>query len=48
MKGKLIDLKEYFENQNKVLGKLLTVQYFELTPDGIPRFPVGASIRDYE
>jgi hypothetical protein len=26
----------------------LTVRYFELTNDGIPRFPVGVAIRDYE
>jgi DNA ligase 1 len=26
-------------------GKALTVQYQELTPDGVPRFPVGKSVR---
>ena len=30
------------------LGKMLTVRYQELTTDGIPRFPVGLAIRDYE
>lgn len=30
------------------LNKLLTVKYQELTNDGIPRFPVGVSVRDYE
>ena len=29
-------------------GKMLTVQFQELTPKGIPRFPVGKAIRDYE
>ena len=48
LKGKLSDLKYHFENADKVLGKMLTVQYFELTPDSIPRFPVGIAIRDYE
>jgi ATP-dependent DNA ligase len=28
--------------------KLLTVQFQNLSPDGIPRFPVGLTIRDYE
>jgi hypothetical protein len=26
----------------------LTVRYQELTDDGVPRFPVGIAIRDYE
>lgn len=30
------------------IGKLLTVEYFGLTSEGIPRFPVGKAIRDYE
>jgi ATP-dependent DNA ligase len=32
----------------KYVGKELTVRYQELTTDGIPRFPVGISFRDYE
>jgi DNA ligase-1 len=35
-------------NKDTFLGKMLTVQYQNLTPDGIPRFPVGLSFRDYE
>lgn len=30
------------------IGKWLTVQFQEFTTDGIPRFPVGITIRDYE
>lgn len=30
------------------IGKMLTVQYQNLTPDGIPRFPVGLTFRNYE
>lgn len=30
------------------IGKQLTVRFQELTDDGIPRFPVGLAIRDYE
>ena len=37
-----------FANAQKYVGKMLTVRYQELTLDGIPRFPVGIDIRDYE
>ena len=36
---------EYWTNRAKYLGEELTVKYFELTKDGIPRFPVGKTIR---
>jgi ATP-dependent DNA ligase len=39
---------EWFSNGDKYVGSMLTVRYFELTDDGIPRFPVGLTIRDYE
>jgi ATP-dependent DNA ligase len=39
---------EYFQNGDDYIGQWLTVRYQELTDDGIPRFPVGISIRDYE
>ena len=39
---------EYFQNGDIYFGHMLTVRYQELTDDGIPRFPVGISIRDYE
>lgn len=29
-------------------GKMLTVQYQNLTANGIPRFPIGKGVRDYE
>src|SRR5271170_7319337 len=47
-KGKTSKLKEYFNDHSLWTGKLLTVQYQNLTPDGLPRFPVGKGIRDYE
>ena len=37
--------EEYWNNKNKYIGEELTVKYFELTDDGIPRFPVGKTIR---
>ena len=39
---------EWELNPNDFIGKELTVQYQELTPKGIPRFPKGLAIRDYE
>ena len=30
------------------VGKMLTVRFQELTGDGLPRFPVGVTFRDYE
>jgi len=37
-----------FKSREDYFGKMLTVQYQELTDDGVPRFPVGVTIRDYE
>jgi DNA ligase-1 len=39
---------EWFQNFHKYCHKMLTVQFQNLTASGIPRFPVGMSIRDYE
>lgn len=38
--------KEWFENGREYIGSMLTVIYQELSELGIPRFPVGKSIRD--
>lgn len=39
-------LRDYFENPDKAIGKLLTVQYQGLTgKSGVPRFPVGLRVR---
>jgi len=40
--------KEMWDNRNELIGKEATVKYFNLTPNGIPRFPYTISIRDYE
>lgn len=48
MVGSIDSLTEYLVNFNKYLGKKLTVKYFQLTVDGIPRFPVGLRIRESE
>lgn len=40
--------KEYFDNQENYIGKKLTVKYQGKSTVGIPRFPIGIGIRDYE
>jgi len=47
-KGTRDDRRFYYDNRTSYYGKLLTVKYQELTNDGIPRFPVGITMRDYE
>lgn len=37
-----------FKEAASYIGKKLTVRFQELTGDGIPRFPVGITFRDYE
>ena len=39
--------KLYYKNPEKIIGKSITVQYFEKTPDSL-RFPTFKGIRDYE
>jgi len=38
--------REYFENKDKYIGKMLTVEFFELTDKKIPRFPTGKALRE--
>lgn len=38
----------YLKNKNKLIGKMVTVQYQGLSNKGIPRFPSAKCIRDYE
>jgi len=47
-KGTVSQRRAWFENGQKFVGSKLTVRFQELTDDGIPRFPVGIAIRDYE
>jgi DNA ligase-1 len=48
MKEDVISKQKRLDNIAQYYGKMLTVKYQELTTDGIPRFPVGISFRDYE
>lgn len=47
-RGSLEQRAEWFKNGDKYMGKMLTVRFQNLSDFGIPRFPVGLSIRDYE
>ena len=44
-KGTEAERHELYKNAKDYIGQWLTVKYFELTDDGIPRFPVGLGIR---
>lgn len=45
--GTMEDRAAFFKEGDKLIGKLLTVKYFELSDDGVPVFPVGLAVRDY-
>lgn len=47
-RGNESSYEELFKNKSKYIGKLATVRYQNLTPDGKPRFGVVIAIRDYE
>lgn len=40
--------EEMWKQKNELVGKAATVKYFNLTPDGVPRFGFVIAIRDYE
>jgi DNA ligase-1 len=37
--------KEFLKNKEQYIGRMLTVQFFEYSQDGVPRFPVGLRFR---
>jgi len=47
-RGSLEQRRQWYTNGSQYLGKMLTVRFQNLSEAGIPRFPVGLSIRDYE
>jgi ATP-dependent DNA ligase len=47
-KGTREQRTEWFQKREEYIGKKLTVQFQNLTDGGVPRFPVGLAIRDYE
>ncbi len=48
MRGTFENRKIMYDNYTDYLGCMLTVRYQGLGKDGVPRFPVGVVIRDYE
>lgn len=38
--------REMFEARKSLIGKYLTVRYFELSKDEIPTFPIGVTVRE--
>ena len=44
-KGTFPERQELLESGDEYVGQLLKVKFFELTDDGIPRFPVGIGFR---
>lgn len=47
-RGTREERKQLFLEGSCHVGKMLTVRYQEETDDGLPRFPVGVGLRDYE
>ena len=43
--GTMEERQASYENADSNIGNMLKVKYFELTDDGIPRFPVGLGVR---
>lgn len=46
MRGDRAFLRKILENAQKLVGKQVTIRYFQLTPDGIPRFPVVTKVHE--
>ena len=46
--GSMESRREAFEYREDIVGKMLTVRYQNMTATGVPRFPVGIVVRDYE
>ena len=47
-RGSFDSRKQLWQQHRQYIGQLLTVRYQEMSTDGIPRFPVGIVVRDYE
>lgn len=48
IKGNRAFVTRLLKERAQVIGKPATVQFFNLTPAGVPRFPFVIAIRDYE
>lgn len=47
-RGDFAQRKIWFEQPEKVIGQSYTIRFFGKTAKGIPRFPVGIALRNYE
>jgi DNA ligase-1 len=46
--GTIAQRAKQYKNREKFMGKMLTVRFQNLTALGVPRFPIGVVVRDYE
>jgi len=46
--GTMAAREQMWRDRKEIIGKDLTVRFQEKSRDGVPRFPVGVTIRDYE
>ena len=46
--GTIAERQRAYQDAPRLVGKMLTVRYQELSSKGTPRFPCGIAIRDYE
>lgn len=47
-KGTFAEKEQMLKDLPKLIGNMLTVQYQTLSDEGVPMFPVGITVRDYE
>lgn len=48
MTGTVEFMKQVLQDKDQIIGKYATVKYFQLTEDGVPRFPTLKNIINYE
>jgi DNA ligase-1 len=48
VKGSREYISDLLKQGDSLIGKTATIKYFNLTPNGVPRFPYVIAIRDYE
>jgi hypothetical protein len=48
VKATFEESEEMFRNRKQLIGKQATVKYFNLTPDGIPRFPYVINVDRFD
>lgn len=46
MSGDIEHVRDLYDHPEKILGKMINVQFFELTDDGIPLWPVGNHVME--